>query len=129
MHTLPKCVVHMVSYDKFMSGTEHTTLRIPPRPDRPGLTAKKSCQHLGWRAATVVAGALLIIWPALYNGYPLLYPDSMPYLEAGPAVARALFQQRFSDYYGMRSLTHSLGILPFHGSVTAWVGEVSRQRL
>jgi len=42
------------------------------------------------RGVGVLVGALLMTWPALYNGYPLLYPDSMSYLEDGPLVARAL---------------------------------------
>lgn len=59
-------------------------------------------------------------WPALYNGYPLLYPDSMSYLEDGRLVARALFLRKFSADYGGRSFIYCLGILPFHWSVTPW---------
>jgi hypothetical protein len=59
-------------------------------------------------------------WPALYNRYPLLYPDSMSYLEDGPLVARALFLHRFSDDYGGRSFIYCLGILPLHLNVTLW---------
>ena len=59
-------------------------------------------------------------WPALYNGYPLLYPDSMSYLEDGRLVARALFLRKFSADYGGRSFIYCLGILPFHWSVTLW---------
>jgi hypothetical protein len=70
--------------------------------------------------ATVLVGALLMAWPALYNGYPLLYPDSMTYLGDGRPVARALFLHKFSDYYGMRSFIYSLGILPWHWNVTPW---------
>src|SRR5208337_5212352 len=35
-------------------------------------------------------------------------------------VARALFRQEFTDYYGFRSLIYSLGILPLHWHVTPW---------
>ncbi len=72
------------------------------------------------RGAAVLVGALLMTWPALYNGYPLLYPDSMTYLEDGRPVAWALFLHKFSDYYGMRSFIYSLGILPWHWNVTPW---------
>ena len=72
------------------------------------------------RCGAVLAGAFLMIWPALYNRYPLLYPDSMSYLEDGPLVARALFQREFSDDYGGRSFIYCLGILPFHRNVTPW---------
>jgi hypothetical protein len=64
--------------------------------------------------------ALLLTWPALFNRYPLLYPDSVTYVSDGSPVARALFLHQFSDYYGVRSLIYSLGILPFHGYVTLW---------
>jgi hypothetical protein len=72
------------------------------------------------RSAAVVVGAFLMAWPALYNRYPLLYPDSMSYLEDGPLVARALFQHQFSDDYGGRSFIYCLGILPLHRNVTPW---------
>jgi hypothetical protein len=59
-------------------------------------------------------------WPALYNRYPVLYPDSMSYLEGGRLVARAIFLHKFSPGYGGRSLIYSLGILPAHWNVTPW---------
>jgi len=68
----------------------------------------------------VLLGALLTSWPALFNRYPLLYPDSITYLADGRPVARALFLHQFSDYYGMRSLIYSLGILPFHWNANPW---------
>ncbi len=67
----------------------------------------------------LVAG-LLTTWPAVYNGYPLLYPDSISYLWQGAPVARALFLHKLSGYYGGRSLIYSLGILPLHWNVTPW---------
>jgi len=73
-----------------------------------------------WRVAAVLAGALLMTWPAFFNRYPLLYPDSMTYLGDGRLVARALFLHEFSSYYGMRSFFYSLGILPWHWNVTLW---------
>ncbi len=68
----------------------------------------------------MLAGALLMTWPAFFNRYPLLYPDSMTYLGDGRLVARALFLHEFSSYYGMRSFFYSLGILPWHWNVTLW---------
>ena len=73
-----------------------------------------------WNAAAVLLGGLMLSWPALYNGFPLLYPDSMTYLDDGPTVARAVFLHQFSAYYGMRSFFYSLGILPFHWNVSPW---------
>jgi hypothetical protein len=72
------------------------------------------------RAAAILLGALLMMWPAIFNRYPLLYPDSITYLENGSPVARALFLHQLSDYYGMRSFIYSLGILPFHWNITLW---------
>lgn len=68
----------------------------------------------------VLVGALLMPWPAFYNGYPLLDPDSMSYLEDGPLVARAVFLHKFSANYGGRSFIYCLGILPLHWNVTPW---------
>jgi hypothetical protein len=59
-------------------------------------------------------------WPALYNGYPLLFPDSMSYLEDGRLVARAVFLHKFSADYGGRPFIYCLGILPLHRNVSPW---------
>ena len=72
------------------------------------------------RSCALLAGALFMTWPALYNRYPLLYPDSMSYLEDGRLVARAVFLHKFSADYGGRSFLYCLGILPFHSNVTPW---------
>src|SRR5215471_11702315 len=81
--------------------------------------SRQNLQRIGRRAAGL-AGALLMTWPALYNRYPLLYPDSMSYLEDGPLVARAVFLHRLSSDYGARSFIYCLGILPLHWNVTSW---------
>ena len=73
-----------------------------------------------WRGGAVLLAALMLAWPALFNGFPLIYPDSMTYLGDGGVVARALFLHRFSDYYGVRSFFYSLGILPFHLKISLW---------
>ena len=72
------------------------------------------------RCAAILAAALMMAWPAFYNGYPLLYPDSMTYLEDGRVVARAVFLHQLSGYYGMRSFLYSMAILPLHQNVTPW---------
>jgi hypothetical protein len=68
----------------------------------------------------MLPGALMMCWPALWNRFPLLYPDSMTYLDDGRIVARALFLHRFSAYYGMRSFFYSMVILPLHQNITPW---------
>lgn len=73
-----------------------------------------------WRAAVVFLGALILLWPAFLNHFPLLFPDSVAYVTAGIPVARALFLHKASTYYGMRSLIYSLGIFPFHWNITLW---------
>jgi hypothetical protein len=72
------------------------------------------------RGLVVMAGALLMLWPAVVNGYPLLYPDSMSYLGDGRPLARILFLHAPKGYGAMRSEFYSLGIFPFHWNVTAW---------
>ena len=76
--------------------------------------------QVGIRTAAVAAAALLMCWPAVYNRYPLLYPDSMSYLQDGPRVARAVFLGQLSPYYGGRSFVYAMGIVPFHWNVTPW---------
>ena len=72
------------------------------------------------RGAAVLLATLFMMWPALYNRYPMLYPDSLTYIGDGHVVARAVFLHRLSDYYGMRSFIYSLGILPWHWNITLW---------
>src|SRR5208337_790073 len=78
--------------------------------------AGRVATHVG----AILFAAVVLAWPAFYNRYPLLYPDSISYLGDGSNVARALFHQEFTDYYGFRSLIYSLGILPLHWHVTPW---------
>jgi hypothetical protein len=72
------------------------------------------------RGLVVVAGALLLLWPAILNGDPLFYPDSMSYLGDGRPLARMLFLHWSKGYVAMRSEFYSLGIFFFHWNVTAW---------
>ena len=72
------------------------------------------------RSLVVAAGALVMLWPAIFNGYPLLYPDSISYLGDGRPLARILFLHTPKGYLAMRSEFYSLGIFPFHWNVTAW---------
>jgi hypothetical protein len=73
-----------------------------------------------WRSLVVLAGALLMVWPAFCNGYPLLYPDSMSYLRDGRPLAKMLLLHGPKGYLAMRSEIYSLGILPFHWGMGAW---------
>jgi hypothetical protein len=76
-----------------------------------------------WRVAwfsAVVFVSLLMTWPAIYNGFPLLYPDSMSYLESGRYIARGLFAHDFPTTYTMRSAVYGLTMWPLHWNVTVW---------
>jgi hypothetical protein len=68
----------------------------------------------------VALGALIMAWPAFYNGFPLMYPDTPWYINAGKRVAAAVLLNHRSAAYGKRSLIYSLGILPFHMYRTLW---------
>ena len=57
-------------------------------------------------------------WPAFYNRYPLLYPDSIGYIEDGRPTFFALFHH--SAVNAMRSEFYSLGIFLFHWNHTVW---------
>jgi hypothetical protein len=83
--------------------------------NRTAETFRATLRHIAWMPA-----ALLLTWPAFYNRYPLLFPDSMSYLESGPRVARALFLRQYSGYYGIRSFIYALGIAPLHCHAILW---------
>jgi hypothetical protein len=85
-----------------------------------GPAGKASAPASLWNCGAVLLGALIAAWPAFWNGFALLYPDSMTYLADGRIVARALFLHEFSEYYGMRSFFYSLVILPLHWNITLW---------
>ncbi len=89
-------------------------------PARPKHASKLKVRNGVLHSAAVLLGALFLAWPAFYNSFPLLYPDSMTYLNDGRIVARAVFLHQFSDYYGMRSFFYSLVIMPFHWNVSPW---------
>jgi hypothetical protein len=90
------------------------------RAGRRGPVKTEKGRLLAVHGLTVLLGALFMTWPAFYNGFPLLYPDSMTYLDDGRKVARAIFLHKYSGYYGMRSFIYSLGILPWHWNITPW---------
>ncbi|HWG21976.1 MAG TPA: hypothetical protein VG225_15705 [Terracidiphilus sp.] len=90
------------------------------KPAGQKLAATKKGRISAWPTLEVALAAFFLALPALYNGFPILYPDSMTYLDDGRIVARAVFLHRMSDYYGMRSFFYSLVILPFHWNLTAW---------
>lgn len=61
----------------------------------------------------------LLVWPALINRYPLLFPDTLDYIAEGRPILHALFHAHHG-FGGMRSAIYSLGILPFHLNRTSW---------
>ena len=77
-------------------------------------------RRLAAHVGAILFATVVLAWPAFYNRYPLLYPDSMSYIGDGSNVAQALFHREFTDYYGFRSLIYSLGILPLHWHATPW---------
>jgi hypothetical protein len=70
--------------------------------------------------AGVVCSALFMMGPALYSGFPLVYPDSCWYILAGKRVAAVVLLHHRSSYYGNRSFIYSLGILPLHWGSFLW---------
>ncbi|HME27513.1 MAG TPA: hypothetical protein VKI44_40365 [Acetobacteraceae bacterium] len=72
---------------------------------------RTSRASLRWRdAAPIAVSALLLLWPALWNGYPLVFSDTGAYLS-----------QAVGDYARWdRPPFYSLAILPLHLTLTTW---------
>jgi len=93
--------------------------RAPSRPDAPvwdaacrAVPQADGCSAEGpaARAAAVLLAAALLLWPALYNGYPLVFADSGTYLS-----------QAIERYLGWdRPVFYSLFLLPLHLTLTTW---------
>lgn len=66
------------------------------------------------------AVAVLLVWPALRNGYPLLYPDTLDYLWSGRGAWMGLMHAHHPGYSALRSAVYAAGIYPFHWSRTLW---------
>lgn len=89
---------------------------MAPAPSTPVSATPPQLRH----SLAVLFGALLLAWPALLNRYPLLYPDSVSYLQDGRSIARALFLHQLDGFEAMRSELYSLSIFPFHWNLTPW---------
>jgi len=62
------------------------------------------------RAIVVVVGAVAMCWPAFYNGYPLLYPDTEGYL---------LMAETGTKFWA-RSIYYGYVIYPLHLETSLW---------
>jgi hypothetical protein len=71
------------------------------------------------RAMAIAAGALGLCWPALWNRYPLLFPDSISYIQDGRSVWLTL-SGRLRGFAGMRSEMYSGGIFLAHWGWSPW---------
>jgi hypothetical protein len=55
-----------------------------------------------------IIAAVLLCLPAVFNGYPLLYPDTIEYLSVGPRILSKLIGNSEAGFYGMRSPFYSI---------------------
>lgn len=53
------------------------------------------------------ASSLVLCLPAIWNGFPLLYPDSIEYMNVGGAVVQRLLGGVDYPFYGQRSVVYS----------------------
>ncbi len=77
----------------------------------PGCGDGASKRGLSWPLSTsILFSALLLSWPAFYNGYPLVFSDTGTYLA-----------QAMERYLGWdRPVFYSFFLLPLHWSVILW---------
>ena len=79
-----------------------STPSVPQRVDsavQPNMGRNRALQIL----LAISLGALILCWPAIYNRYPLIYPDTMSYLFEGHQVIRALAHSEARPIAWMRS--------------------------
>ncbi|MDQ8727969.1 hypothetical protein [Bradyrhizobium sp. LHD-71] len=78
--------------------------------DQPGRAMGIACARIVATLALVAAGAVMLSWVTLFNGAPLVFPDSITY--AISALRREV-PGVFSAWYGIL-------ILPLHQGITLW---------
>jgi hypothetical protein len=100
---------------------ELTQARLPHRPaarapKRPAETRLQPTDHASapqgrFRAIIpIIVSAALLLWPALWNGYPIVFDDTGTYLS-----------QAVHHYLGWdRPVFYSLFLLPLHMTLTTW---------
>jgi hypothetical protein len=67
-----------------------------------------------------VGATCLLCAPALFNGLPLLYSDSLEYMRSGDDVVSRLLGGPDTGAYGQRSILYSALIFLLHGNRTLW---------
>ncbi len=78
-----------------------------------------------WQAGMILLAAAGLCWPALWNGYPLLCPDSVGYLGDGPGVwAGLLHGPAAGAVYYRRAEIYSLTLYLLGWGRSAWPGVV-----
>ena len=93
--------------------------RISPRAATM-LLATMSTSRRALTPVLAFVAAVLLLWPALANHYPLLFPDTLDYLQQGRPVLNALLHANHAPFHGMRSAIYALAIYPFHLNRTPW---------
>jgi hypothetical protein len=70
----------------------------------------------------VLGGCLMMLCSmALFNGYPLIYPDSLSYLEQGKWAWLEWTIGGEYDWVLTRSFVYVFGVLPFHTVLSLWL--------
>jgi len=71
-------------------------------------------------ALAFVAATCLLCVPALFNGLPLLYPDTLEYMRSGDDIVPRFLGGADTGAYGQRSLLYSALIFLLHWNLTLW---------
>ena len=90
--------------------------------DATAATTRFAWRRLSLRAAAVLLGALLLLlWPAMVNGYVLLNPDSMGYLSYGREIAQAIASPRTHPPFEARAEFYCLVVHLVQGDRYPWL--------
>jgi len=82
-------------------------------------------ERAGWRrrvvrAGAVVAAAVVLCWPAVWVGYPLLCTDSVTYLNSGQRVWGLLLGEQGVSRDGIRSALYGLVLYALDQNASPW---------
>jgi hypothetical protein len=83
-------------------------------------TDREPIRHGVDRVLAILASACMLCWPAFWNRFPLVFPDSLQYLWNGKTIVRQLLKFHRPDLVDGRSEIFSIFSYLFYRSLGVW---------